>query len=154
MATRRPFGATLDRLWECAVAQAFDAEEVAAEIERCEALVPGEDHRSSHQPYAEDASTAVIYSWEAALSTTCQEAAWSARRACDALDHYVQEQERMGTLTPEREREIVAHPLVQQELRRQKRDLLNLQRPRGSGQKALATSRATASGEAVFDLGR
>ena len=81
-----------------------------------------EDEPSDEQPYAEDAVVALVYALEARVTQGSQEAAWSARRAYEALDRFVMYDD-SGVIVMANEQRLLEHPLVQAELARQKRDL-------------------------------
>ncbi len=110
----------LKRVWEHLLSQEMTAEQIRTELNRCMALIPGEDDEPwvDEQAYAEDAASAVAYTLRALESREPQEAAWAARRAYEAADHYVTH--RIGI---EGELQVLAHPIVQAELARQRRDL-------------------------------
>jgi len=77
--------------------------------------------------YANDAVASVAYAIRARLTGECQEAMWAARRAYEALDHYVIARFNPTIVEPDAENQVTAHPLVQTELRRQRADLSQLQ---------------------------
>jgi hypothetical protein len=61
------------------------------------------------------------------LTDDPQEAAWVARRAYSAVDHFIMSQIDSTRVTREHQRFILSHPLVQAELRRQQADLKELE---------------------------
>jgi uncharacterized protein YjaG (DUF416 family) len=117
--------AALNRLWDDLTGNPMSELELRATAKECEALVPSEEEESSdEQPYGEDAAAALAYALEARFKGS-QEAAWSARRAYEALDHFVDFRNGDGIrVTPEEQ--ILEDPLVQAELARQSRDLKEL----------------------------
>jgi len=88
-------------------------------------LMPEEsDEWTVFHSLAEDALASLAYAIRALLTADPQEAAWAARRGYEAAD---QAAIRLLGIQPgpqEAERAIREHPLVQQELGRQRRDLL------------------------------
>lgn len=115
--------AALDALWDDLTGKPLSELELRAAVKKCRALVPSEeDEPSDEQPCAEDAVVALVYAWEARVKQSSQEAAWSARRAYEALDHFVMFDD-SGVVVTANERRLLEHPLVQAELARQKRDL-------------------------------
>ena len=103
--------------------------EVERDIARVMELIPREDADEwlPEQPYAEDATAALVYALRTAKSGEAQEAAWAARRVYEALDHHV-----MNRLGIEGEEEVLDHPLIQAEFVRQDRDLAMLERAAGT----------------------
>jgi hypothetical protein len=91
-------------------------------------LLPEDEVESlEQQACANDAVASVAYAIRARLTGDCQEAMWAARRAYEALDHYVIARFNPIIVEPDAENRIAAHPLVQAELRRQRADLSQLQ---------------------------
>jgi uncharacterized protein YjaG (DUF416 family) len=102
--------------------------ELREKLNSCMSLLPKDEvQRLGQQPYADDAVASVAYAIRARLTGECQEAMWAARRAYEALDHYVIARFNPIIVEPDAENRIVAHPLVQAELRRQRADLSQLQ---------------------------
>ena len=91
-------------------------------------LIPQEEEGPwiPEQADAEDAGAAVAYALRCRQNGRGQEAAWSARRAYEALDRYVINREDIDVNVPGAETQVLAHPLVQAELTRQLRDLQDL----------------------------
>ena len=118
--------AALDALWDDLTGKPLSELELRAMVKTCRALVPSEeDEPSDKQPCAEDAVVALVYALEARVKQGSQEAAWSAQRAYEALDHFVMFDDSGVTVTANEQR-LLEHPLVQAELIRQKRDLEEL----------------------------
>lgn len=119
----------LDHVWDVLVSEGKEVDWLPADLEGSAGILLGEDRESwsVDQAYADDAAAAVVYTLRALRGGNPQEAGWAARRAYEAVDHYV-----AYTLGLEDENEILNHPLVQAELARQERDLDEL-RTRGSG---------------------
>lgn len=85
----------------------------------------------------EDAVSSVAYALRSAVSGKSQEAAWAARRAYEALDQYVIDQEDIDVNLPGQEAAILANPLIQLELQRQERDLDDLMGSTGDTDSAI-----------------
>lgn len=118
----------LNRLWEDLDGRTMSAAELTAAIGTCMALVPPEDEGPwvPEQAYGEDAAAALAYALRCRESGDPQEAAWAARRAYEALDHYVIRTEGVDTNAPGAEARVLANPLIQTELHRQERVLKDL----------------------------
>lgn len=120
----------LDRLWRDLAGDQMSSSQIAAALQRCMALIPREDEGPwvAEQAYAEDAAADVAYALRARLNGDEREAAWAARRAYDALDHFVINRFGLTPGTPDGEEQVANHPLVQNELGRQERDLGEMER--------------------------
>jgi hypothetical protein len=77
--------------------------------------------------YAEDAVSATVYAIEARLKTDACKAAESACVAYSSLDEYVSHILKIRSIGQKEETQILTHPLVQAEFKRQRADLLRLQ---------------------------
>ena len=97
---------------------------VRARIDAWMKLIPQEDDGAwvMEQASAEDAAAAATYALRCRQNGQAQEAVWSARRACEALDHYVTNRENIDLNATGAEVRVLAHPLAQAELARQRRD--------------------------------
>jgi uncharacterized protein YjaG (DUF416 family) len=115
----------LTRLWCDLEGRPMSANEIRGAIETCMHLIPREDDEPwvDGQAGAEDAASAVAYALRCRETHERQEAAWAARCAYEALDHFVINRENIDTNLAGAESRIVAHPLIQAELRRQRQDL-------------------------------
>jgi uncharacterized protein YjaG (DUF416 family) len=147
-----PLRSILDSVWADASGELSLGADIDAQLETCMALIPDDDDDewSEAQPYAEDAASAVAYGLRTIQSGgAAQEAAWAARRAYEAVDHFVTH--RLGI---EDEDAIVAHPLMQAELRRQRQDLDDLAANDGAPDTIhRVRGRAAADSTAVFLVG-
>jgi len=74
----------------------------------------------------DDAIASVAYTLRARLRGDSQEAAWAARTTYASLDYYLGGLIPSTEFTREVEQRILAHPLMQAELERQRRDLSDL----------------------------
>lgn len=120
---RATLAGILERAWQHLLGDEMREEQVRAELRRCMALIPAEDDEPwiDEQPYADDAASAIAYTLRALEDGEPREAAWAARRAYEAADHHV-----MHRVGVEGESQVLAHPIVQVELLRQRRDLEEL----------------------------
>lgn len=115
--------ALVSKAWALAAGEETDESSLREAADESEQLVPSEDDGWDDltQPYAEDAAAALAYAFRARLTGQAQEAAWAGRRAYEALDHYVR-----NVLNEDDEGGVLSHPLIQAELARQRRDLVEL----------------------------
>jgi uncharacterized protein YjaG (DUF416 family) len=116
----------LDQLWwELEEGKAAAVSQMQRKIAIATGLIPGKDAEGTApgQAYAEDAAAAVTYALRCQRNGEAQEAAWAARRVYEALDHFVIAQEKIDVNHPGAEKQILAHPLIQVELLRQRRDI-------------------------------
>jgi hypothetical protein len=92
-----------------------------------EALVPYEDDSWVQElAYAQNAGAAVVYAIRCHRTADPQEAAWAARQVNEALFYWVNAHNDFDWNSPNLVELITADPLVQAELRRQRRDLEQL----------------------------
>ena len=118
----------LEHLWKDLASDQVAAEDIQMRISTSMALIPGEDDGPwvSEQACAEDAASALAYALRCLRTGEAQEAAWAARRAYECLDHYVTNSEKIDTNVSGIEVQVLSHPLIQAELGRQQRDLIEL----------------------------
>jgi uncharacterized protein YjaG (DUF416 family) len=91
---------------------------------RLEILIPGEDAPwSEHNPYVENAISAVCYALQCHATDQPQTAAYAARQAYEAVDHFVHNRDNVDFNLPGSEDRVLQDPLVQSELQRQRDDL-------------------------------
>jgi hypothetical protein len=118
----------LESIWQDIQGQPLTRAQLETILERCEPFIPtGEEDTKEETAYAEDAATSIAYAIEARLTDDPQKAAWAARRAYSAVDHFIMSQIDSTRVTREDEQFILSHPLVQAELRRQQADLEELE---------------------------
>jgi uncharacterized protein YjaG (DUF416 family) len=117
-----------DRLWQDITGDPMTEAEVQLAIDRATRLVPTEDNGwdQETQPYAEDAAAALTYALRTRLTGDAQEAAWASRRVYESADHFVIALTGITPDTSSQELEVMTHPVVQNELARQRRDLREL----------------------------
>jgi hypothetical protein len=103
-------------------------EELQHGIDACTRLMPEaqSEQWNEGQAAADDAAAAVCYALRARQTGSPQEAAWAARRVYEALDEFVINRGQIDTNRPGMENRVLADPLVQSELERQKKDLDDL----------------------------
>lgn len=113
----------LESVWRHLFGDKMSTEQMSAQLKRCMELIPGEDDepRVDAQACADDAASGAAYALRALQTGEPQEAAWAARRAYNAADYHV-----MHRLGIEGDSQLLAHPIVQAELLRQRRDLDDL----------------------------
>jgi hypothetical protein len=135
------------------------AEEVRRLLDSCSALIREEDSHVSignaqseegheDEAYEDDAVASVAYTVRALATAEPQEVAWAGRCAYEAADFFVTRK-----LGDEDEGAVSAHPIVQRELTRQRRDISDLS---GAGHNLLAAAnqlreRAISEGATFFD---
>ncbi len=121
----KSLSAALDRLWRDIEGQRMDSEQVQESLDLVMKLIPREDDNSwvPEQAWAEDAAAAVAYALRCRENGLSADAAWAARRAYEALDHFVVAKTGIDTSRPGANEEVLSSPLVQAELSRQRRDI-------------------------------
>jgi uncharacterized protein YjaG (DUF416 family) len=114
----------LDRLWRDIQGTRMDPEELQQNIDLSSDLIPREDDIPwiPDQAWTEDAVAAVTFALRSRQNGKSQEAAWAARRAYEALDHFVISHENIDPNIVGAEEQILSNPLIQDELMRQQRD--------------------------------
>jgi uncharacterized protein YjaG (DUF416 family) len=118
----------LERLWQDIQGAQMDADELQQNIDLAIELIPREDDTPwmPDQSWADDAVAAVTYALRSRQNGKSQESAWAARRAYEALDHFVVSREDIDPNIVGAEERVLSNPLVQDELMRQQRDLREL----------------------------
>jgi hypothetical protein len=123
----------LANLWKDIEEDRADVASLTKCHDLCLSLIPGDDKGYvPGQEFAEDAAASVAFVTRVKLTGDSQEAAWAARRAYDALDHYVIERFNVDTAAPAAQLLIDSYPIVQSEFRRQQTDLVELRRIAGN----------------------
>jgi uncharacterized protein YjaG (DUF416 family) len=119
----------LDLVWQDLAGKPISASELRGQIDWCMANIPREDAEAwvPEQAAAEDAVAALAYALRCRQGGEPQEAAWAARRVYEALDHFVTSRDDVDVNVSGTEDHVRADPLIQAELERQERDLLELQ---------------------------
>lgn len=100
----------------------------------------------------DDALASTAYAARAAARFDPQEAAWSGRRVYEAAEAFVQRSLDFTSYSPEVERALLNHPIVQRELARQVRDLTELESADfNRHREVFAALRSRAQVERAFD---
>lgn len=114
----------LDAAWKTCSGSAPDGPTLARLLVECEAAAPeSEEFDSLFTASAQDAVFATCSLLDFIGAQSIEKIVASARYPTDSIDLYVQELEGMSAHDPTREDKILRHPLMQQELWRQRRDL-------------------------------
>jgi len=110
----------LDRAWGWVGQGTLSQREAGELLDLCMTLIPDEDQATeAGEPYAEDAGAAAAYVLRTITSGSPQEAAYAARRAYEAMDHFAERQMEQGLAPHPADQPSYAHPFVQRELTRQ-----------------------------------
>jgi len=110
------------------------------------AEIPHEDKMdTAAHAVIDNALAAAAYAVSTAISFEARQAAFCARRAYEAMDGHAHEALDFTIYTPEIEQALLKHPIVQQELGRQARDLGELE-----GVGSVAQLRARVGSESAF----
>jgi hypothetical protein len=118
----------LTRLWDDIAGNLMEESELQKNISTCMSLIPPDDDMTLpiESDYAENAVLAVIYALTCRQGGNSQEAMSSAEQVYNALDHFLINRENIVLRRRESVRRILAHPLIQAELARQRRDIEEL----------------------------
>jgi uncharacterized protein YjaG (DUF416 family) len=118
----------LDLGWKALSGSQIGEREIQEGLHRCEAATPDtEEFGSPLGSAALDAAVSCALVLELLLQNRPEKVLEGASLARDSVDMYVQDSEGMDADDPLREQRIIGHPLMQEELARQKRDLALLQ---------------------------
>ncbi len=120
--------AALERLWRDIEGERMDGEEVQENLEQVMKLLARQNDNSwiPEQARAEDAAAAVAYALRCRENGQSTELAWAARRAYEAVDHFVIAKTGVDISRPGANEAVLSSSLVQAELVRQQRDLNEL----------------------------
>lgn len=123
-------GGILERVWTDLSGNPISRNEIDLKLDECMDLIPREDDGPwlPGQAAAEDAVTALAYTLRCRQNGSAQEAAWAARHSSEAIDRFVIDREDIDLNKAGEQARILADPLVQMELLRQRRDLEDLLR--------------------------
>jgi uncharacterized protein YjaG (DUF416 family) len=146
---------SLTLLWDDLGGSRLSDEEVQTNLDACMELIPQEDDGPwvPEQASGEDAGAAVAYALRCRQNGESQEAAWAARRAYEALDHFVINRENIDVNKPGAEARALGHAVVQAELARQRRDVDELLGDAKAVQQAAARLRDRAQKESAVFFG-
>lgn len=144
-----------ERLWLDLNGTTMSDSEIDDAIEKCMTVI--QDINDSEwipgSEAADAAATSLCYAFRCRKTGDPQEAAWAVRRLYDALDNFIINQENIDTNQPGGESKVLAHPLMQAELARQRRDLNELLEFQGEDISQLAIplhERAKAEAQTIF----
>jgi uncharacterized protein YjaG (DUF416 family) len=143
---RAGLGAILQQVWQHVIGEEMSVDQMDLALSRCLALIPDEDDEPwiHEQAYADDAASAIAYALQTLKVGEPQESAWAARRAYEAAGYFVTH--RLGI---ESNSQVQAHPIVQSELSRQRRDLDELLEARQESRELVVRFRDRARAEAA-----
>jgi uncharacterized protein YjaG (DUF416 family) len=114
----------LDAVWEACLRGASTEIDLERSLAHCEKSAPdAEDFSSLYVSSAQDAVFSVCALLDFLRDREPERIVSVLRSSTDSVDLIVQEQEEMDPRDPKREQRILEHPLMQQELIRQRRDL-------------------------------
>lgn len=149
-----PLRAALDAAWDaCMRGTTSTSIDIDQAISQCSAAIPdGDTFSSLHVSAAQDAACSVCLLLGFLRDLDPERIARILRFSTDSVDLIVQELDEMDTRDPKREQKILQHPLMQQELVRQRRDLSGAGRIPADDQAALAAFRQRAATERNLDL--
>jgi uncharacterized protein YjaG (DUF416 family) len=117
---------TLDQLWDLARRGQEGHEE--AFLSDYESLIPGEDAEwTPLNPLAENAVAALAYACRCQLTGEAESAAWAAVQVYEAVDYLAHTLGGIDFTGPEAEADILKSEYVQAEIKRQLRDLAELE---------------------------
>lgn len=121
----KPLGRALNVLWDASrtikCPSAIDCRQLLSD---CEAQTPSSEvYESLLTTSAQEAALAVCSLLDYCIDRKIEHVIMAARYPTDSVDLYIQEIEHLSPLDPELEHRILSHPLMQQELARQHRDL-------------------------------
>lgn len=141
---------TLDLIWRRAYGTGESSDEdVLRALAACEAVAPdSEDFTSLHTSSAQDAVFTICALLDSLLKGELGKVVLAARYPTDSIDLLVQEREGMAPGASDLEASILGSPMMQQELRRQRRDFEALA---SSQEEAVAFLRERAMRESILD---
>ncbi len=132
----------LEDLWSNPVLPEVHKEVYEQQLEKVMRLIPRDDETGKswtmQATYAQDSGMSLAYALRARISGEPQEAAWLALVAYEALDHFLINREDIDTNKPGGEQKVISNPIVQAELRRQRRDLDELLNSSGQNVQEIA----------------
>ncbi|WP_437622383.1 DUF416 family protein [Sorangium sp. So ce1151] len=119
-----PLREALDTAWVACDSERIADAQLRDLLSKCEECAPNsESFTSIYTSSAQDAVFAICSLLDFLLDGDVARVVSSARFSIDSVDLVVQEREAMDPRDPLREHKIFTHPLMQQELLRQQRDL-------------------------------
>lgn len=147
----RPLRHALDAAWKTCEGKPIGEAELQEMLAQCEQCAPeSELFESLYTSPAQDATFAICALLEFMMRPDIDRIVSIPRFSSDTVDLIVQEQENMDPLDLMREHKILRHPLMQQELIRQQRDLSTVYDLDARDTVALSVIRERARGESVL----
>lgn len=143
----------LDLVWQACEGTELGKVELRQTLAQCERYAPdSEDFTSVYTSLAQDAVFSICALIDFLLDGDLSSVVSVPRFSTDSVDLFVQEQERMDPTDPSREQKILEHPLMQQELLREQRDLAEARSISVADGAALLAFRSRAGGESNLAL--
>lgn len=148
-----PLRRALDTVWKACEGLLPADPHVGDLLSECEHCAPDSaEFTSLYTSSAQEAAFAVCSLLDFLLDGEVDHIVSVPRYSTDSVDLFVQEREDMDPRDPAREQRILEHPLMQQELGRQRRDLLDSSRVPLDGRVAVLQLRSRAQGESNLTL--
>lgn len=149
-----PLRRALDSVWEAYEEGPRPNRELLDLLSQCEKCAPNsEDFISLYVSSAQDAAFAICALLDFLLDSDLNRIISVPQMSTDSVDLIVQEQENMDPHDPLLESKILEHPLMQQELARQRRDIAEANTIEIGDKAALLTFRSRARNESNLVLG-
>ncbi len=149
-----PLRRALDAVWEACEERHPSNRELRDLLSQCEKCAPNsEDITSLYVSSAQDAAFAICALLDFLLNGDLNRIVSVPQMSTDSVDLIVQERENMDPRDPLREWNILNHPLMQQELVRQRRDIAEASTIKIGDKAALLTLRSQARRESNLVVG-
>ena len=114
----------LETIWSHLLDREPDVKDLGKLANNCFISIPSEDDAwRQGEPYAEDAGAVVTFAVRAYSSDVPENAVHAARRVYEAVDNFVTSRNEANGISHIDEQKVLAHPLIQRELGRQRYDL-------------------------------
>jgi hypothetical protein len=149
-----PLRRALDSVWEACEARPRHRRELRDLLSQCEKCAPNsEDFIFLYVSSAQDAAFAICALLDFLLDGDLNRIVSVPQMSTDSVDLIVQERENMDPRDPFRESKILEHPLMQQELVRQRRDIAEASTIEIGDKAGLLTLRSRARSESNLVVG-
>jgi len=138
----------LDKLWSVIEVDDYGQTELCILLDEISKRIPSEDEAwDIGVPYAEDAASIVAYAIQAKLENSCIAAMYCAKRAYEVADNFAINSTNDRACGKLDEKKIANSAVVQNELRRQQRDIRKLRKleKRGAGAHEIVSSMRNAA---------
>jgi uncharacterized protein len=147
-----PLRDSLDLIWEACMGKILSLHDIETAMKLCEAVIPdSNDFKSFYSTLAQDAVFSIWNLMDYLKDGNIDSLISGARYTTDSIDLYVQEIENITITDPQREDKILHHPMMQQELARQQRNL-RIVRESVSKHETIKLLRERALQEKAFDV--